>query len=136
MQASDHKMLEGVVASAELHRIGYERLSSRQANMRFPGFAVPNGWEAVFENRAGVLQAHGCQKAHVDLARGFGAELHFGEALCSWRRETDRYVVTTNMDQHTSPKLILCLGLWTCEKLTDLGLPLSGRRIPIIAIRN
>ena len=129
---SDHKLLKGVVSSAELHRIGYERLSSRQANVRFPGFAVPDGWEAVFENRGGVLQAHDCQKAHVDLARGFGAVLRFGEAVCSWRREAARFVVTTHMDRHTSSKLILCLGQWACEKLTDLGLPLSGRRIPII----
>ena len=41
-------------------------------------------------------------------------------------------MVTTHMDRHTSPKLILCLGPWACERLTDLGLPLSGRRIPII----
>ena len=50
----DHKLLEGVVSSAKQHSIAYESLSSRQANQRFPGFAVPDGWEAVFENRGGV----------------------------------------------------------------------------------
>lgn len=127
-----HKMLEGVVSSAELHGIGYERLSSREANQRFPGFAVPAGWEAVYEGRGGVLQAHDCQKAHVDLARSLGAILHFGEAALSWRGDGGNYTVTTDQDRHTAPKLILTLGPWACELLVDLGLPLTGRRIPII----
>ncbi len=129
---SDHKLLEGVATSAERHSIAYERLSSRQANRRFPGFAVPDGWETVFENRGGVLQAYDCQKAHVDLARSLGATLRFGEAARFWRREGGNYTVATDQDRHTAPKLILTLGPWACELLTDLGLPLTGRRVPVI----
>lgn len=127
-----HKLLEGVVTSAEQHLLGYERLSSRRANQRFPGFAVPDGWEAIYEGRGGVLQANACQKAHVDLARGLGADLHFGDAARSWRRKGGGFEVETDGDRHQAPKVILTLGPWACELLTELGLPLSGRRIPVI----
>ena len=129
---SDHKLLEGVVSSAKQHGIAYERLSSRQANQQFLGFAVPDRWEAVFEYRGGVLQAHDCQKAHVDLARSLGAILHFGESALLWSRKDGNYTVTTDQESHTAPKLILTLGPWACELLADLGLPLSVRRIPVI----
>ncbi len=128
----DHKLLEGVVSSAERHGIAYERLSSRQANQRFPGFAVPGGWDAVFEKRGGVLQAHDCQKAHVDLARSLGAELRFGEGVRSWSRKDGNYTVTTDRENHTAPKLILTVGPWICELLAGLGLPLTVRRVPVI----
>ncbi len=127
-----HKLLEGVVSSAEQHRLGYERLSSRQANQRFPGFAVPDGWEAVYEGRGGVLQAHDCQKAHVELARALGADLRFGEAARFWRCQGGAFEVATDRGRHLASKVILTLGPWACELLTDLGLPLSGRRIPVI----
>ena len=97
----DHKLLEGVATSAERHGIACERMSSRQANQRFPGFAVPDGWETIFESRGGVLQAHDCQKAHIDLARSLGAVLRFGEGVRSWKREGDAYVVTTDQECHT-----------------------------------
>ena len=127
-----HGLLEGVLLSARLHSIDCERLSSRQANQRFPGFAVPDTWEAVFESRGGVLRAHDCQKAHVDLARSRGADLRFGEAARSWRRESGNFVVMTDQGRHTASKVILTTGPWACELLADLGLPLSGRRIPVI----
>ena len=128
----DHKLLEGVATSAERHGIACERMSSRQANQRFPGFAVPDGWEAIFESRGGVLRAHDCQMAHIDLARSLGAVLRFGEGVRSWKREGDTYVVKTDQECHTAPKLILTLGPWACEFLADLELPLSVRRIPVI----
>lgn len=127
-----HKLLEGVVSAAEAHRLGYERLSSRQANQRFPGFAVPEGWEAIYEGRGGVLRAQHCQRAHVDLARALGADLRFGEAARTWRRVGGGYEVATDGDRHSAAKVILTLGPWACELLTDLGLPLTGRRIPVI----
>jgi sarcosine oxidase len=127
-----HKLLEGVVSSAEEHRLGYERLSRKRANQRFPGFTVPEGWEAIYESRGGVLQAHDCQRAHVELARALGADLRFGEAAHSWRRVGGAYEVNTDAGRHFASKVILTLGPWACELLTDLGLPLSGRRIPVI----
>jgi monomeric sarcosine oxidase len=128
----DHKMLEGVMSSAEQHGIAVERLCSREANRRFPGFAVPDGWEAVFESHGGVLQAFDCQKAHIDLAQSLGASLRFGEAVRSWTRDGGDFVVSTDHERYTAPKLILTPGPWTCELLADLALPLSVRRIPVI----
>ena len=127
-----HALLEGVLSSAQLHGIVCERLSSRRANQRFPGFAVPDGWEAVFENRGGVLRARECQKAQIDLARTRGADVRFGEAARSWRRDGGAFLVVTDREHYTSSKVILTLGPWACELLADFSLPLSSYRIPVI----
>lgn len=127
-----HPLLNGVVTTAEKHDLPFERLSPKDMPKRFPGFALPAGWEAIFESRGGVLQAELCQAAHLDLARRHGADLRFDAPALSWDQQGGAIVVETAEGRIEAGALILTLGPWSCEALGGLGLPLTGRRIPIV----
>lgn len=127
-----HPMLTGVVAAAERHGLSYEHLSSDQMAARFPGFALPPGWQAVYESRGGILKAEACQDAHLDLARRHGADLRFEAPVQSWRQDGGAVGVETADGRFEADAVILTLGPWACEALSDLDLPLTGRRITIV----
>lgn len=127
-----HPLLIGVHRAAELHSLAIDTLSRDAMADRFPGFSVPEGWEAVFERRGGVLQAESCLNAFYELSRRYGAELNFVRAARSWRQTPDGVVVGLDGDQVRAKSVILTLGPWACESLRELDLPISGRRIPVI----
>ena len=61
----DGVIVPGVLASARLHGLTVDRLTAEQAMSRFPAFRIGEGWEAVFESRAGYLEVENCVLAHV-----------------------------------------------------------------------
>ena len=128
-----HPMVMGVASAATQHGLDVTWLSPTDAVKRFPGFALPDGWRAVYEQRAGVLQAERCLQAHTDMARKHGADLRFGDGALSWR-QTDggSVVVDTANGKHEAGAVILTLGPWACDALSDLDLPLTGRRITVV----
>jgi len=129
----DHPMLRGVATAAEQHGLDAERLSRADMAIRFPGFALPDGWGGAFEQRGGVLRSDACLAAHVDLARARGAEFRFEVPARSWHQNAaGRVVVETRDCKIEAGSVILTMGPWACDGLRELGLPLTGRRITIV----
>jgi sarcosine oxidase len=128
-----HPMLRGVMSAAETHNLEAEQISRTAMANRFPGFALPEDWQGVFEHRGGVLRADACLQAHADLATTLGADLRFGVAAKSWERTAAGTVVVDTGDaKFEAAAVILTLGPWACVALQELNLPLSARRIPVI----
>ncbi len=128
-----HPMMNGVASAALQHGLDYETLARADAMRRFPGFSMPDGWQAIYERRGGVLQADRCLDGHADLARRHGADLRFGESVRAWRQSDNGSVaVETDSGAHEAGAMILTVGPWACEALDELGLPLTGRRITVV----
>jgi len=127
-----NKLTEGIVKAAIEYDLPYERLSRKHIRDRHPGFLVPEGWDAVYERRGGVLQAPACQQAHLHLAKESGADLRFASPAINWCRKNGKVVVQTESEQFTADKLILTLGPWACDAFSEFDLPFSGRRIVIV----
>lgn len=128
-----HPLLKGVAAAAERHSLKIESLTRQAVADRYPGFALPEGWAAVYEPRGGVLQAEACLQSHLDLARRAGAELRFGLAARYWRQGgSGEILVETEEGEFRAGAVILTLGPWACEALSELDLPLTARRITVV----
>lgn len=128
-----HGMLKGVVAAADQHGLSIECLTRQATAERFPGFALPDGWEAVYEPRGGVLQSKHCLDSHIGLARRNGADIRFDCAARSWRQNPGGgVVVETDDGRFEAGAVILTLGPWACDTFRDLDLPLAGRRITVV----
>ena len=125
------EVLSGVRASARLHGLPIETFSAREAITRFPGFRVPNDYEALFETRAGYLFVERCITAQVEQATRLGAELHTGETIRAWRAEGAGVVVETDRTTYHADRLILAAGAWAGQLLGNLGIPLEVRRKPL-----
>jgi len=126
------EVVSGVRASARLHGLPIENLSSRDAEMRFKGFRVPQDCEAVFEQRAGYLLVERCVTAHAEQAVALGAELHTAETVRGWRVQPGGLVeVETDRATYTTDRLVVSAGAWASQLLTSLGVSLEVRRKPL-----
>ena len=114
----------------------YEALAGGEFTDRFPGFALPNGWEAAYEANGGILLADACMRAHLNLARRHGADLRFSTPALSWRqggtKDGGGVIVETPDGPIEAGRMILTPGPWAPQALADLALPLTCRRVPVI----
>ena len=129
---SGHPMLEGVQEAAAAHNLPLDCLGTNDFAEQFPGFSLPDGWQALRENGAGVLQAPGCLDAFRDLARRHKADLRFNNKAMGWEQNSGGIVVQLAEETVHAGKVILTLGPWMCDMIGELGLPLSRRRIPVV----
>jgi sarcosine oxidase len=127
----DCEVLSGVRASARLHNLEIEELSAAESQARFPGFRLPDEYEAIFERRAGYLLVEECVIAHAEQARRLGAQLQTGETIRSWRTDGAGFVVETDQSRYAADRLIICAGAWAGQLLGELGIPLEVRRKPL-----
>jgi len=122
----------GVIRAARQHGLPYDALAGAGFARRFPGFALPDGWEAVWEAGGGILRADACLRAHLDLARKQGADLRFETPALSWQPDGEGVIVETPDGPLKAGAMILTPGPWAAQALADLALPLSCRRIPVV----
>ncbi len=126
-----NRLTTGVRRAALEHGLESEVLSSTGAARRFPGFAIPDGWEAVWEAGGGILRAEACLKAHADLAQRHGADIRYSTPATGWRRDGDGISVTTAEHTFSTGSMILVPGPWAPTALAELGLPLVTRRVVV-----
>lgn len=115
--------------SAEAWNLPYETLDAATAVERFPGFAMPDGYEARFEQAAGIVYADAAVRAFQQRARRHGAELHFDEPVMGWSADRSGVTVTTARRTIAADSLVLVAGAWTGALAAPLSLPLVAHRI-------
>lgn len=116
-------------ASAVAWNLEFDRLSASEVAQRFPGFAVPDDYEAMFEPEAGVLFAANAVRALQDRAVRHGATLHFGSPVLSWQPSGAGVEVRTADATYRAGRLVITAGAWTTRLAVDLGLPLVAHRV-------
>jgi sarcosine oxidase len=114
---ADGVVLPGVLRAARQHALQVETLSAADSNRRFPGFHVPEGMQAVYEPRAGLLHVEECVRAHCAAAAQAGAELQHGVEVREWRATAYGVVVRTDRGDFQAKNLIITAGAWSPELL-------------------
>ena len=67
--------VEGSRASALLHHLDQDELTGGEVSTRFPAFALPPDWSAVYQPDGGILRAELACATHVRAAAVAGAEV-------------------------------------------------------------
>lgn len=106
------EVVRGALDSARTHGLEHEVLDAATIARRFPQFRPPEGTVAVWEPRAGVLDAPGCIAAHLEMARRRGAALHFEREVRAWRADGAGVRVETDAGVHLADRLVLAAGPW------------------------
>ncbi len=117
-------VIEGVLRSAETHRLDVEQLNVQESGERFPGFVVPDGASVLYEADAGYL----CVEAAVETAiaeakRGSAQTIHDTEVV-DWSATDKGVVVETTTGRYEAEKLIVTAGCWARTLLSELTIPL------------
>lgn len=131
----DGNLLAGIRVSASVHQLAVESLSREEVQLRFPAFAVPRGWEAVFESTAGWIDVDASLTAGLSQAERAGAELHRHTGVKSWSHSGSFFEVETSQGVFAARRLIVTAGAWAGRILADLNLPLTVVRKLLVWVR-
>ena len=114
--------------SADRHGLPYEWLSPAEANRRWPGIRVPDGWDVLFSPQAGFLLTEPALRSLAAAARRLGVEVREEEPARAWGATASGAWVRTDQGTYHADRLIVTAGSWAGQLLADLGLPLTVLR--------
>ena len=129
----DGEVLAGAVASAAIHSLPIERMTSREAMARWPSIRLPEEWAAVHEARGGYLFVEDCVRAHAAEAVRLGARIETGAAVRGWRTVGPagghgHVVVETDRGSYAADTLVVTAGAWAADLLQLPWVPLRVLR--------
>ncbi|MFE9021254.1 N-methyl-L-tryptophan oxidase [Streptomyces sp. NPDC007808] len=126
----DSLAVAGTLRSARQWGLDHEMLDAADIRRRFPTFAPAPEDVAFHERRAGVARPEATVRAHLDLARAQGAELHFEERVRTWEADGPggKARVVTERGTYTADRLVIAPGAWAPELLSDLGVSVTVER--------
>ncbi|ELY65416.1 N-methyl-L-tryptophan oxidase [Natronococcus jeotgali] len=110
---ADGEVVTGSRRSCEDHGLAYEELTSAELTERYPGYRLPEGYEAVYQPDGGFLEPEACTVAHVERAHREGATIRARERVVDWRPTDDGVRVETDHDGYEADRLVVTAGAWT-----------------------
>lgn len=132
---ADSEVLAGAERAATLHGLDLERCTAVEASRRWPVFALPEAWLALYEPRAGYLAVEDCVTAHARAAREAGAMLETGVTVRSWRADGAGVVIETNRGAVAADRLVLAPGPWASGLLQLPAVTLTVLRKSLFWVR-
>ncbi|HEY1952785.1 MAG TPA: N-methyl-L-tryptophan oxidase [Gemmatimonadaceae bacterium] len=124
----DGYVITGTLRSAREYDLPHEILSAEEVGRRFPAFELESALVAVYDPRAGYLDADACNRAHIDAAVANGATVRFADPVLEWAASADGVTVRTSTGPYSAATLALTAGGWNASLLRELGLPLVVER--------
>ncbi|MFD4506471.1 N-methyl-L-tryptophan oxidase [Streptomyces sp. NPDC058457] len=95
----------------------------------FPGLRLPEGFTAVHDPAAGIIDAPATLRAQLALAERAGATIADRTRVTGWRPDGDGVVVRTTAGEVRARRLVLCAGPWTPYLVPSLASHLTVTRI-------
>ncbi|MEV0777455.1 N-methyl-L-tryptophan oxidase [Streptomyces sp. NPDC050428] len=106
-----------------------EQVDHSRAAELFPGLRLCEGFSAVHDPAAGVVDAAASLTALASLGRLHGVDRRDGCAVIGWRRDGDGVRVETDLGVLRADRLVVAAGPWTGELLPAFAGALSVVRI-------
>ncbi|WTP55563.1 aminotransferase class V-fold PLP-dependent enzyme [Streptomyces phaeochromogenes] len=116
-------------APGTLRGPGCENVDHARAAELFPGLRLCEGFSAVHDPAAGVIDAQAALTALAALGRAHGVDRRDGCTVLRWRRDGEGVRVDTDQGVLHAGRLVVCAGPWTGELLPAFARPLSVVRI-------
>ncbi|MEU6201287.1 N-methyl-L-tryptophan oxidase [Streptomyces sp. NPDC047061] len=95
----------------------------------FPGLRLPEGFTAVHDPAAGIIDAPATLRAQLALAERAGATIADRTRVTSWGPDGEGVVVRTADGEVRARRLVLCAGPWTPYLVPSLASHLTVTRI-------
>ncbi|ELY61451.1 N-methyltryptophan oxidase [Natronococcus amylolyticus DSM 10524] len=109
---ADGELVAGSRRSCAEHGLEYEELSSSELTERYPGYRLPEGYEAIYQPDGGFLEPEACTVGHVERAHRAGATIRARERVVDWRPTSDGVRVETDHDSYEADRLVVTAGAW------------------------
>jgi sarcosine oxidase len=118
----DGPVISGSLVSAVEHGIAHSLLTADEVRSRLPGFAPPDDFIGLWEERAGYIEPETAIAANLELAARHGAEIRAGMTLLRWEADAGGvHVETTEGTRLDGGILVLSVGAWISKLLGSVG---------------
>lgn len=117
-------LFENTVRIAKKYSIKHEVLNSDELKSRFSQFNIDGNERGYFESHAGFVRPEECISVQLDLAKEYGACIKRNQKVLDFKETEDGILVTTNLGNYFTKKLILTVGPWISDFLPDEYRPL------------
>lgn len=124
----DDPLVRGSKRSCEEHDIEYEHLTSAELADRFPGYRLPDEYEAIYQPEGGFLVPEQCIVAHANRAHENGATIRARERVTAWEAADGGVRVETDKGEYEADRLAIAAGAWTGKLVPDLADALEPER--------
>ncbi|WP_208025754.1 N-methyl-L-tryptophan oxidase [Amycolatopsis acidicola] len=114
---------------AGLRGPGCEDLTAAGAARVAPALRLTEGWTAVHDPAAGVIDAEAALRAQLRLAVAAGARVREREPVLGWQREGELIAVHTPRARLLTRALVVCAGPWIGSLLPGFAGELTPIRI-------
>jgi len=118
----------GRLAEAAKHGVTAVKLNADEVRRRWPGLAIPDHFEAMFEPAAGYLRSEACVDAYKRLALAYGAELLTHSAVTGITARRGSVVVHTRNGKFHGAAAILTAGAWFGTLAPFVSIPVRAVR--------
>lgn len=116
----DEMNFNGAIEACEEHDLPYEVLTSSELSNRFPGYQLPNSFNAVYQPDGGFLASDRCLIAHVEETFNNSGEIHARERVLDWSVTSTGVHVESEDNEYTADRLIISAGPWAQELVDGL----------------
>ncbi len=123
---ADGRIVRGSLAACFEHGLEHEFLSGAETAQRFPGYALPPDYAAVYQPDGGFVASERAVLAHAALAMAAGAEIHGREKVDGIEPSGGRVIVVTDRARYEAGRVIVSTGPW----ISDLLPGLRGKAVP------
>ena len=128
--ASDSEVFANSLSSCKLHNIPYQILTGSEVNKRFPGYNVPNEYNALYQEDGGFLVPERAITAFVHSAHRHGAEIRAREKVVQWKSTKGIIQVKSDRGNYEAKELVITAGAWSSGLLPALsGLAVPERQV-------
>lgn len=114
--------------SLDANGIEYDELSGSEVTDRFPGYALPDDYHALYQPDGGYVDCERAIVAHVEAAHAVGATIRARERVHGWGEGEDGIRVETDKGVYEADDLVVTAGAWTGRLLPDLASHLTPTR--------
>lgn len=125
----DGEIVSGALKSAKEHGLPHQLWTAAELRARHPEFAIGEEHVAVWEPRAGFLNADACVTAQLERAARRGADLRPNTPVTAWRSTGSDVEVHTARGVERAEALVLAAGAWMPELIGGVPLELSVERM-------
>ena len=127
----DGPAVAGTRHAARLHGLDLQDVSRGRLDNDFPGFTIPDDFDAVWEAAGGFLLVEDAVAAHIARAIEHGAVLHTEETVVRWSRVGKSYEVVTDRGHYRAGSLIIAPGSFVPGLLPELDVAWEIVRKPL-----
>ncbi len=114
------EVFQGSYRSCLEHGLPHTVLDHAELRERFPGYHLPAGHYALFQEEGGFLLSERCIVRQVTAAQARGAEVRAREKVLDWQAGPDGVTVRTDRARYQAGALVITAGAWSSTLVPGL----------------